>query len=122
MALIEIFANGIRLDFVNETLSVKTENNAFITDFKVSYNTFPFLVIENRNAKAALGPRDITSINKKTSVPVVVLFSGQRYTGTLTVSSYLPQYRKCNLKFGSAILPIMDKKCADFLPVHTGPG
>lgn len=117
MALIRIFANGIELDFVNDTLTLKEENNAFITDFKATYSTYPFLIIENQKAKAALGPKNLASVRKKKVVPVVVLQAGQRYYGELIVTAYLNQYRKCDIKYGSSILAIMSTKCADLLPI-----
>jgi hypothetical protein len=117
MGLLHIFANGIELDYVNDTLTLKKENNAFIQDFKVTHSSFPFLIIENANTKRALGTRDITSVLKQKVVPVVVLDRGQRYTGELTIQAYLSGYRKCDLKFGSAVLQLLNKKLADALPV-----
>jgi hypothetical protein len=43
MSLIKIIANGIELDFVKETLTIRKENNALIRNFKVSHSNFPFL-------------------------------------------------------------------------------
>lgn len=117
MAVISIFANGIALDFVKETLTIKKENNAFSTNFKVSYSTYPFLVIENQKTRSAMGPRDKTSVQKKLVIDVVVLEMGQRYTGRLQVVNYLNGYRKCNLMYGSDALQVLDKKLSDLLPV-----
>lgn len=117
MALIQLFANGIAIDFVKETLSIKKENNALITDFKVSYSSVPFLIIENATTIQALGSRDLTSINKKRIIPVDVIELGEKYYGELQVLSYVNGYRKCNLKYASQVLTIMNKKIADFMPV-----
>jgi len=117
MALIRIFANGIELDFINETLTLKQENNTFITDFTTTYSNYPFLIIENQKTKQALGPKDLASVRKKKVVPVVVLQAGQQYYGELTVSAYLSAYRKCDIKYGSTLLSVMSMKCGDLLPV-----
>lgn len=117
MALIQIFANGIALDFVKETLSIKKENNALITDFKVSHSSVPFLIIENATTIQALGSRDLTSINKKRIIPVDVIELGEKYYGELQVLSYVNGYRKCNLKYATQLLTLMNTKIGDFMPV-----
>lgn len=116
MSIIRIFANSIELDVVKDTLNIKKENNIFIADFKVNHSSFPFLVIENEKTKKALGPRDITSVVKKTIVPVIVFEMGERYYGELQVLNYPAGVRKCNIKYGSDVLKIMDLKLADLLP------
>jgi len=117
MGVLKIYANGIELDYVNETLTLKKENNAFIQDFKVTHSSFPFLIIENSHTKMALGSRDLTSVLKNKVVPVVVLDMGERYTGELTILAYLSGHRKCDLKYGSDVLNILDKKLSEVLPV-----
>jgi len=117
MSLIKIVANGIEIDFVRESLSIKKENNALNRDFKVSYSSIPFLIIENTNAKKALGTRELASVNKLKTVDVLVFESGKKYTGELQILSYINGFRKCNLKYASEILSIMNKKISDFMPV-----
>lgn len=116
MGIIRIFANGIELDYRRESLKVKKESNAFITDFKVSHSSYPFLIVENVNTKRALGTRDMTSVLKQNTVPVTVLENGDRYYGELQTLSYMNGYRKCNLKYGSDLLKIMGKKLSALLP------
>lgn len=117
MELIKITKNGINLDFKKDTLSIRKENNSYSTDFKISHSSFPFLIIENQKAVEALGPRDITSINKKKVVTVNVEESGVFYDGELQILSYSKGFRKCNLKYASKVLPIMNKKLSEFMPV-----
>jgi len=117
MGVLKIFANGIELDYVNETLTLKKENNAFIQDFKVAHSSFPFLIIENANTRQALGTRDITSVLKAKVVPVVVLDMGERFTGELTILAYVSGHRKCDVKYGSEVLTILDKPLSEILPV-----
>ncbi|KIQ22631.1 hypothetical protein RT99_05850 [Flavobacterium sp. MEB061] len=117
MSLIKIIANDIELDFVKETLSIKTENNAFSRDFKVSATSYPFLIIENTKTNNALGTRDLASVKKKKIIQVTVFDGGLKYYGELQVLTYLTNFRKCNLKYSSVILSIMNKKIADFMPI-----
>jgi len=117
MSLIRIFSTtGIEIEYKKDSLSLKKENNALSSDFKVPHSSFPFLVIENDVAKNILGPSDITSIRKNKIVPVVILENGVRYYGELQQLTVIPKFRKCNLKYGSDIIPIVNKKIAEFLP------
>ncbi|RZJ71064.1 hypothetical protein [Flavobacterium sp.] len=116
MSLIRIIANGVELDFVKETLTIKKEDNALITDFKVNYSVFPFLVIDNERTLTALGSRDLTSVHKKRVVPVTVLELGEKYYGELQVLSYMNGFRKCNLKYATELIGIMSKKIGSFMP------
>jgi hypothetical protein len=117
MSLIKIIANSIELDFVKETLSIKKENNALNRDFKVSYSSIPFLIIENSNSKKALGTRDLSSVKKLKTIEVVVFEGGKKYSGELQILSYLNGFRKCNLKYASSLLSIMNRKISEFMPV-----
>ncbi len=117
MGLIKIIANNIEIDFVKETLSIKTDNNALSRDFKVSASSYPFLIVENGNTKKALGTRDLASIKKKKVVEVLVLEGSNKYYGELEILSYLSGFRKCNLKYSSVLLSLMNKKISDFMPV-----
>lgn len=117
MSLIKLYASGVSIDFVKESLSIKKENNSFTSDFKVSHSSYPFLIVENKNTKLTLGPRDLTSVNKKKVVPVVVDEAGITYYGELQLVSYLNGFRKYNLKFASDILKISNKQIGEFMPV-----
>lgn len=117
MSLIKIIANNIELDFVKETLSIKKENNALNRDFKVSYSSIPFLIIENANTKKALGTRDLSSVKKIKTIDVIVFEAGIKYTGELQILNYINGFRKCNLRFASEILTIINKKISEFMPI-----
>ena len=117
MSLIKIFSlTGIEIEYKKDSLSLKKENNSLSSDFKVPHSSFPFLVIENDITKNVLGPSDITSIRKNKIVPVIILENGVRYYGELQQLTILPKFRKCNLKYGSDIIPIVNKKIAEFMP------
>jgi hypothetical protein len=118
MALIKIFStSGIEIEYKKDSLTLKKENNSLSSDFKVPHSSFPFLVIENEVTKNVLGPSDITSIRKNKIVQVIILENGVRYYGELQQLSVIPKFRKCNLKYGSAILEIVNKKIAEFMPI-----
>lgn len=117
MSLIKISANGIAINFVKETLTIRKENTALSRDFSVNHNSVPFLVIEDENAKTALGPKDITSINKPKTVEVMVNEGGFNYFGELQILSYPNGFRKCNLKYATELLTIMNRKISEFMPV-----
>lgn len=117
MRSIRIVVNDIELDYVEKTLSLKKDNNSFSSDFKVAHSQFPFLILENKKTVEALGTKDITSINKKKVIPVVVFELGEKFTGELQVLSYLNGFRKCNLKYASEIFPVLNRKIAEFMPV-----
>jgi len=116
MSLIKIIANGIELNFVKETLTIKKDNNSFILDFKISHSSVPFLIIENKAAKDALGSRDITSVNKPIIIEVNVFESGKKYIGYLEQLSVIPGFRKCNLKYSSAAITLFNKKLNELMP------
>jgi hypothetical protein len=117
MSLIKIIANGVELDFVKDTLSIKKENNSMIREFKVSYSSVPFLIIENGNTKRALGTCDLASVRKIKTIEVTVLEGGKKYFGELQILSYINGFRKCNLKYATKILSIINRKIRDFMPV-----
>lgn len=117
MSLIKIIANNIEIDFVKESLTIKTENNALSRDFKISASSFPFLVIENKKTKLALGTRDLASVKKQKIVDVIVFEGSTIYYGELQILSYLNGFRKCNLKYSSKIFTLMNKKISEFMPV-----
>lgn len=117
MALVKIFSlEGVEIEYKKDSLSLKKENNSLSSDFKVPHSQFPFLVIENDITKSVLGPSDITSIRKNKIVPVIILENGVRYYGELQQLTVLKKFRKCNLKYGSDIIPIVNKKIAEFMP------
>ncbi|UOX32437.1 hypothetical protein LXD69_10270 [Flavobacterium sediminilitoris] len=117
MSIIKIFANNIELNFQKDTLRLKKENNSLSSEFKVTHSTAPFLIIENENTKKALGSSDITSINKKKIIPVTVLELGVKYYGELQQLSVLNGFRKCNLKYNSELLTVINKKISEFMPI-----
>lgn len=117
MSIVRIFANDIELNFKKDSLTLKKENNALSQDFKVTHSSFPFLIIDDENSKKALGSTDITSVSKKKIIPVVVLEFGVKYYGELQQLSVQGKFRKCNLKYSSDLLSVMNKKILEFMPI-----
>ena len=117
MRQITIIAENIELEYVPETLTLKRDNNSFQTDFKVTYTSNPFLIVENQQTKDALGPRDITSVGKKKIIEVDVIELGEKYKGEIQILDYINGFRKCNLKYASELYPLLKSKIRDFMPV-----
>lgn len=117
MILVKIIANGIQLDLVSETIVIRKENNSFSEDFKINHTSRPFLIVENKKTIEALGPREMTSINKKKIIQVEVVESDIAYKGELQILSYVNGFRKANLKYSSNVFSILTKKLAEFMPV-----
>ena len=117
MRALRIFVKGIELDYVREDLKVREENNSFNDQLKVSYTTRPVRVVENTTAVAALGEFSIQAAGKKKYFPCKVIRGGIHYNGVLTQNEKIPGFRKCDIKFGSAVNNIMDKPVASFFPM-----
>lgn len=116
MSIIKIYANDILLNIKKDTLTLKKENNSLSMDFKVVHSSFPFLIVDDEACKTALGSSDITSTTKKKIIPVTVLELGVKYYGELQQMSVIKGYRKCNLKYSSEVLTIINKKISEFMP------
>ncbi|MFK7049869.1 hypothetical protein V3Q77_08205 [Flavobacterium davisii] len=117
MEFIKIKKNNIYLDYVSDSLNIKEENYSFSSEIKLNSSSFPFLIIENENTSLVLGSRDITSINKKKNISIEVEFLGITYEGVLSTISFIPGFRKCNIKFFSPIFSLLTKKVGAFMPV-----
>lgn len=117
MSLIKIVANGIELDYVKESLTLKVENNGFSSSFKAKHNSFPFLIIENEKTKLALGSNDITSLTKKKIIDVEIYELDDKYYGQIRQLSFINGFRKCDLKYGSDLLKITTEKISKFMPI-----
>lgn len=114
--MITILKNGIEIDVVKETLTINRDNKFLDNDFKIQANSYPFMIIENENTRLALGSRNETSVNRNTFHSVMVITPEGNFEGELQILSYLPNYRKCNLRFYSPIYNLRDKKISEFLP------
>ena len=122
MRSLRIFVNDIELEHVREDLKVRDENNSFSDQLKVSYTTRPVRIVENKAAVEALGEFSISSAGKKKYFPCKIVRGAVRYNGVLTQYDKLNGFRKCDLKFGSAVNGIMDKKIAGFFPYYNVTG
>jgi hypothetical protein len=117
MAFIKIFTeDGLEIDFKKDSLTLKKENNAFSSDFKVPHSVFPFLIIENENTKKAFGSSDITSISKNKVIPVIVIEEENKFYGELEQIKIIGKFRKCNLKYSSDLLKVFNLKINNALP------
>lgn len=116
MRSLRIFVNDIELDYVREDLKIREENNSFNDSIKVAHTVHPIRIIENEAAAIALGEFSITTARKKKFFDCVIIRGAIRYRGVLTQNEKIKGFRKCDLKYGSEINGIMDKRIASFFP------
>ena len=117
MSDLRIFINSIELDIVYDSLNVTKENNLFSKDFRLQSNSYPFLIVENENARKAFGSSDITSLLKKNKFTATVFFDNDEFEGEIKVLSIQKNFRKCDLNFGVKFNSLLNKKIAEFMPV-----
>ncbi|WP_074406620.1 hypothetical protein [Aquimarina megaterium] len=118
MSNIRIVVNDIEIDFVKKDLTISDENNSFSDEFKVPHNTYPIRIIENDNTQKALGDLSIVTASKKRTISCVIYVGASVYKAQLIQLSPLPGFRKCDVRFGSDILKVKDKKIANFFPKY----
>lgn len=122
MRSLRIFVNDIELDHVREDLKVRQENSSFFASIKVAHNTQPVRIVENAAVVKAMGEFSIAAANKKKLFPCKVVMGAVRYNGIITQNDKIKGFRKCDLKYGSEINGIMDKKIASFFPAYNVKG
>lgn len=116
MRSFRILVNGIELDHVRDDARILDENSSFFDEIKVQHNTRPIRVRENESTLKALGEFSVNRAKKRKFFPCKVVMGAIRYNGVLTQNEKIPGFRKCDLKFGSEVNEIMDKKIASFFP------
>ena len=116
MKSLRILVNGIELPHVREDAKIHDENSSFFDEIRVQHNTRPIRVVENEDTLKALGEFSITQAKKRKRFPCKVVIGAIRYNGVLTQNEKIAGFRKCDLKFGSEVNEIMDKKIASFFP------
>jgi len=119
MRSFRIIVDKIELDHVREDAGIHQENSSFFDAIKVQHTTRPIRIVENNAAIDALGEFTIATAKKTRFFPCQVVIGATRYTGILTQLEKIKGFRKCNLKFGSAINKIMDKKISSFFPAFS---
>lgn len=115
MKLISIYKNGVELDYIQETLTIKKENNLLGEDIKFTHNSFPFLIIENENTERLLGSNHLLSVNKQYFDIDVITLDG-KFKGELQVLEYTANYRKCNIRYNSKIYSLENLKIRELFP------
>lgn len=115
MRSIRILVNSVEIDFVREDLTINDDNNSFLDEFKVPHNTNPIRVIENEKTLKALGNLSIVTSGKKRNTDCVVFIGSSSYKAQLIQKTPIKGFRKCDIRFGSKLLEIKDKKISEFL-------
>ena len=116
MRSFRILVDGIELDHVREDAEIHDENSSFSNEIKVQHNTRPIRVRENEKTLKAMGEFNITTARKRKYFPCQVVMGAIRYNGIITQNKKIPGFRLCDVKFGSEVNEIMDKKIASFFP------
>ncbi|MUP44912.1 hypothetical protein E0K83_04020 [Gramella sp. BOM4] len=114
-----IFVNGIELPHVKDDARIHDENSSFYEEIKVQHSTRPIRIVENEDTLKALGEMEISTAKKRKHFPCLVVMGAIRYKGLLTQNERIPGFRKCDLKFGSEVNEIMNKKIASFFPTFS---
>ncbi|ANW96753.1 hypothetical protein AXE80_10905 [Wenyingzhuangia fucanilytica] len=113
--MLKILINNITLPTVEATVKIKKERDAFTSDFTTASSTQPFLIVENQNTVAALGPSNrFTKKNKEYKVSVLDGFT--IYKGILYELEPVDGYRKCDLVYTNELLDEYSKKIHSFFP------
>lgn len=118
MSNLTIRVEGITLDYERADLNIKKENNALRSSFKVAHTSYPLRVINNNNAKIALGDLSIRSTTKRISYECEVIIGASVYNGVLDVKKpgNNQKFIEVDITFGSVLIALVDKKISDFLP------
>ena len=119
MRSLKIIVNNIELDHVREDAQIHNENSSFFDAIKVQHTTRPIRIIENAAAIAAMGEFTIATTKKTKYFPGEVVIGATRYAAVITQLESIRGFRKCNLKFGSEVNKIMDKKISSFFPAYS---
>lgn len=122
MRSLRILVNNIELDHVREDAKFREENSCFFDTLRVAHTTRPIRIVDNEKAVDALGELKVTTAGKKKYFPCRVIRGAISYPGLLTQHEKLTGYRKCDLKYGSELNDIMDKKIASFFPTFSVTG
>ncbi|WP_378186900.1 hypothetical protein ACE939_00945 [Aquimarina sp. W85] len=114
MKALRILYKGSEIEFVREDLKFKSINNSFKKEFFVMHNTYPIRIVENKNTVNLLGPLKISTSKKKKIIPVEVSIGTTIYTAELIQNKAIEGFRKCDIRFGSVIYQIKDRKIASY--------
>ena len=114
---LRISVNGIFLNFEKVDFKITDENSSFSDTFKLPHNSYPVRIIEDSQAIKALGSPRIAKTTKVKTFDAYIYIGSSRYSGVLEVSQILSGFRKANLKFGSEIILMMERKIGSFFEV-----
>jgi|GEM_PF-5189264 len=122
MRSLRIFVKNIELEHVREDVKVREENACFYNALKIPHTTRPVRIVENEAAINALGEQRVASAGKKKYFECRVMLGSISYSGILIQNQKINGFRKCDIKYGSALNAVMDKKIASFFPAFNVTG
>lgn len=102
MKLISIFHQGIEIDYILESLTLKTDQTIFPDSLKFTASEFPFLIIENEKTETAFGKNNVI-LHTPQYFTIEVRTFNTITTGELQILECFKGYRKANVRFASKL-------------------
>lgn len=119
---LRIKVNGIFLNFEKADLKITEENNSFTDGFSLKHNSYPLRIIEDENCIRALGDPSISNTKKRKNYQATMYIGSSVYFSILEITQFLKASRKANIKFGSELIAILEKKIGEFIPAFNVKG
>jgi len=102
MKLISIYHNNVEIDYILESLTLKTDQAIFPDSLKFTASEFPFLIIENEKTETAFGKNNII-LHTPQYFTIEVRTFNTITTGELQILECFRGYRKANVRFASKL-------------------
>ncbi len=102
MKLISIFYNGVEIDYILESLTLKTDQSIFPDSLKFTASEFPFLLIENEKTETAFGKNNVI-LHTPQYFTIEVRTFNTITQGELQILECFNGYRKANVRFASKL-------------------
>ncbi|WP_353158477.1 hypothetical protein [Myroides odoratus] len=102
MKLISIYHNGIEIDYILESLALKTDQSIFPDSLKFTASEYPFLIIENEKTETAFGKNNVI-LHTPQYFTIEVRTFNTITQGELQILECQKEYRKANVRFASKL-------------------
>ena len=102
MKLISIYHNDVEIDYILESLALKTDQAIFPDSLKFTASEYPFLIIENEKTETAFGKSNII-LHTPQYFTIEVRTFNTITQGELQILECQKGYRKANVRFASKL-------------------